>query len=192
MTTTMRAEHRFGGGWTAIKLDAITDYLGFYTNALKAKPSPESPFETWYIDAFAGTGDRTVEVEGGDLFTAQDATTEQLRLVGSARRAIAIDPDFRHLVFIEKDTKRFAALQGLKSGFPHRDITCVRGDANDELRSIFKTGAWEQRARSRLQRAVVFLEPYGMSVRGTLFVSSPTTAARTSGICSRYMPRSGS
>jgi three-Cys-motif partner protein len=165
MTTTMRAEHRFGGGWTEIKLDAISDYLAFYTNALKAKPTRENPFETWYIDAFAGTGDRTVEAEGTDLFTTPDATTEQMRLEGSARRAIAIDPGFRHLVFIEKDTKRFAALQALKSEFPLRDIACVRGDANDELRSVFQTGAWQQRGRSGLQRAVVFLDPYGMSVR---------------------------
>lgn len=165
MTTMIRPEHRFGGGWTEIKLDAISDYLGFYTNALKAKPSAENPFETWYVDAFAGTGDRTVESEGGDLFSAPDTTTEQMRLEGSARRAIASDPGFRHLVFIEKDTKRFAALQGLKSEFPHRDIACLRGDANEELRNIFQTGAWQERGRSGLQRAVVFLDPYGMSVR---------------------------
>lgn len=165
MMTTIRAEHRFGGGWTEIKLDAISDYLGFYTNALKAKPSPENAFETWYIDAFAGTGDRTVEAEGPGLFSTPDTATEQMRLEGSARRAIAIDPGFRHLVFIEKDTKRFTALQGLKSEFPGRDIACVRGDANDELRNVFHTGAWQQRGRSGLQRAVVFLDPYGMSVR---------------------------
>lgn len=165
MTKLMRAEHRFGGGWTEIKLDAISDYLSFYTNALKSKPTPDNPFETWYVDAFAGTGDRTVAADGGDLFTEPDTTTEQMRLEGSARRAIAITPGFRHFVFIEKDPRRFAALEGLKSEFPQRDIVCVRGDANDELRSIFQTGPWQQRGRSGLQRAVVFLDPYGMSVR---------------------------
>lgn len=160
-----RTEHRFGGGWTEIKLDAISDYLGFYTNALKSKPSPGNPFETWYVDAFAGTGDRTIDSGGADLFTEADAVAEQMRLEGSARRAIAIKPDFRHLVFIEKDAKRFAALEGLKSEFANRDIACLRGDANEELRDIFQTGPWRERGRSGLQRAVVFLDPYGMSVR---------------------------
>ena len=30
-----KATHQFGGPWTEIKLDAITDYLNFYQNALK-------------------------------------------------------------------------------------------------------------------------------------------------------------
>lgn len=161
----MRTEHRFGGGWTEIKLDAISDYLAFYTSALKAKPSPENAFETWFIDAFAGTGDRTVDVEGVDLFTDADAISERMRLEGSARRAIAVSPGFHHLVFIEKDAKRFSALEGLKSEFPDREIVCVRGDANDELRTVFQSGPWRSRGRSRLQRAVVFLDPYGMSVK---------------------------
>lgn len=165
MATIERAEHRFGGGWTEIKLDAVSDYLNFYTQALKARPSPDNPFETWYVDAFAGTGDRTVEIEDGGLFAQPDATTERLRLDGSARRAIAVNPPFRHLVFIEKDPRRFAALEALKTEFPQCDIRCVPGDANDELKSIFENGPWQQRGRSTLQRAVVFLDPYGMSVR---------------------------
>lgn len=165
MATMERAEHRFGGGWTEIKLDAVSDYLGFYTSALKARPSPDNPFETWYVDAFAGTGDRTVEVGDAGMFASPDATPQQIRLDGSARRAIAVDPPFRHLVFIERNTRRFAALNALRDEFPARDIRCMRGDANDELRCIFENGPWVDRGRSGLQRAVVFLDPYGMSVR---------------------------
>lgn len=165
MATIERPEHRFGGGWTEIKLDAVSDYLGFYTTALKASPSPDNPFETWYVDAFAGTGDRTIEVGETGMFAPPDATSEQIRLDGSARRAIAVNPPFRHLVFIEKDARRFAALKALKGEFPHRDIHCVRGDANDELRNVFQSGPWTERHRRGLQRAVVFLDPYGMSVR---------------------------
>lgn len=164
-TEAVRTEHRFGGGWTEIKLDAVSDYLTFYARALQAKPSPDNPFETWYVDAFAGTGDRTVDVDAAGLFATPGCTPEQMRLDGSARRAIGIAPPFRHLVFIEKDAGRFAALQALKTEFPDRDIHCVRGDANDELRRIFQLGPWQQRGRSGLQRAVVFLDPYGMSVR---------------------------
>ncbi|MFS0850072.1 three-Cys-motif partner protein TcmP [Novosphingobium panipatense] len=165
MSLTERAEHTFGGGWTEIKLNAVSDYLNFYTRALQARPSPANPFETWYIDAFAGTGDRTVERHAGSLFTPGPGVMERVRLEGSARRAIAIDPPFRHLAFIEKDPNRFAALESLKTEFPNRDIHCVQGDANDELRNIFTSGPWVQSGRSGLQRAVVFLDPYGMSVR---------------------------
>jgi hypothetical protein len=64
-----QAEHRFGGSWTEIKLNAVSDYLNFYTPLLNAKPSPANPFETWYVDAFAGTGDRAVDGGPSNLFT---------------------------------------------------------------------------------------------------------------------------
>ncbi len=165
MVASRRVEHRFGGSWTEIKLNAVADYLGFYTTALKAAPSAADPFETWYVDAFAGTGDRTVEVAESELFSQEPRTFDRARLEGSARRAIAVDPPFRHLVFIEKNVARFAALENLKAEFPGRDIQCVAGDANDELRKIFTEAPWQQRDRRGLQRAVVFLDPYGMSVR---------------------------
>jgi len=106
-----RAEHRFGGSWTEIKLNAVSDYLNFYTGALKARPSLTDPFETWYVDAFAGTGDRTVEGGPEGLFTGGEGLLDRVRLEGSARRALAVDPPFRHLVFIEKNEGRFAALE---------------------------------------------------------------------------------
>jgi three-Cys-motif partner protein len=165
VATTERAEHRFGGSWTEIKLNAVSDYLNFYTGALKARPSPNDPFETWYVDAFAGTGDRTVEDRPEGLFTGGEGLFDRARLEGSARRALAIDPPFRHLVFIEKDASRFAALERVRSEFPNRDIRCVQGDANEHIRQIFTRGSWVARGRSGLQRAVVFLDPYGMSVR---------------------------
>ena len=165
MATTERAEHRFGGSWTEIKLNAVSDYLNFYTGALKASPSPSDPFETWYVDAFAGTGDRTMEGGPEGLFTGGEGLLDRARLEGSARRALAIDPAFRHLVFIEKDAGRFAALERVRKDFPDRDIRCVQGDANEQIRQTFSQGPWVQRGRSGLQRAVVFLDPYGMSVR---------------------------
>lgn len=165
MATFERAEHRFGGVWTEIKLRAVSDYLNFYTLALQAKPSPENPFETWYVDAFAGTGDRTIDANAGSLFSAQGEASDRVRLEGSARRAIAVDPPFRHLVFVEKDTRRFDALVRIRDEHPNRDIRCFRGDANEELVRIFSEGPWIDPVRRRLQRAVVFLDPYGMSVR---------------------------
>jgi three-Cys-motif partner protein len=151
--------HRFGGPWTEIKLRAISDYLGFYTQALKGKPAPDRPFETWYVDAFAGTGHREV------LGTELPGVIERVRLEGSARRAIRINPPFRHLVFVERDPKRYAALERVKAEFPERDIRTLPGDANDELLRLFASPKWTSGSASRLQRAVVFLDPYGLGVR---------------------------
>ena len=165
MATSERAEHRFGGGWTEIKLNAVSDYLNFYTRALQASPSPENPFETWYVDAFAGTGDRTIETNAGSLFSLEGGALDRARLEGSPRRAIAVDPPSRHLIFVEKDARRFAALDRIKRDHPPRDIRCVPGDANEEIRHIFSPGPWIDPASRGLQRAVVFLAPYGVSVR---------------------------
>lgn len=46
--------HRFGGTWTEEKLAALREYLSAYTQILKNKR-----LTRYYIDAFAGTGDRT-------------------------------------------------------------------------------------------------------------------------------------
>ena len=57
--------HRFGGDWTAQKLDIIAGYLSAYTTALQ-----KTAFKKTYIDAFAGTGyvDQTDERGEGLLF----------------------------------------------------------------------------------------------------------------------------
>jgi hypothetical protein len=47
--------HRFGGNWTARKLEILRRYFVAYTTALK-----KQPFKTAYIDAFAGTGYRAL------------------------------------------------------------------------------------------------------------------------------------
>jgi three-Cys-motif partner protein len=161
-------EHLFGGAWTDVKLKAVTDYLQFYTSALKASPSPDTPFETWYVDAFAGTGQRTEVRETGGLITGTPVGREKVQIEGSARRAISVDPPFRHMVFIERHRRRYNALLALASEFPQRDIRPLRGDANDELRKLFTSAPWVGRG-SGLQRAVVFLDPYGMNVRWATF-----------------------
>ena len=47
----MGTQQKFGGPWTVEKLNILSDYLAFYTTALKSMP-----FNLIYIDAFAGTG----------------------------------------------------------------------------------------------------------------------------------------
>ena len=64
----MPVDHEFGGQHTELKLSIIEKYLRAFSSALQNKFS-----ELWYIDAFAGTGKRTVKVEarGEDLFDAE-------------------------------------------------------------------------------------------------------------------------
>ena len=160
------AEHEFGGSWTELKLDAISDYLSFYTAALRYKPRPDRPFVLWYVDAFAGSGERTSTREIGGLLEGRPSSITRVQLDGSAKRAIAIAPPFHHLRFIEENKTRFAALKKLELLHPNRDVQCLKGDANAKLAEIFTTSPWAHQVGGRgLHRAVVFLDPYAMSVK---------------------------
>ncbi|WP_397504864.1 three-Cys-motif partner protein TcmP [Qipengyuania sp. R86523] len=153
-----RPKHEFGGPWTEIKLDAISEYLDFYQNALKNKG-----FETWYVDAFAGTGERHAKVTKGGIFDAAPIEEVEEVLAGSAKRALAILPPFSHYWFSEQRPTRVAALEALRSE-ASTDIVVRRGDANEQLRLLFSNPPWTDHPSSWKQRAVVFLDPYGMSV----------------------------
>src|ERR1700761_583657 len=101
-------KHVFGGPWTEIKLDAIEYYLGCYARALK-----RVNFDLWYIDAFAGSGDRESEREIGGIFEGAPVETVHETLAGSARRALGVSPPFDHFVFIEKHEDRYNALRNM-------------------------------------------------------------------------------
>lgn len=152
--------HKFGGAWTELKLDAVHYYLGFFTRVLHTQP-----FNLWYIDAFAGSGSRTVERETGGLLENSPvvATTEEL--AGSVLRALNVSPPFARHVFIEGDTARFRELESLSQAHPDKRIECLHGDANQQLRDLFASPPWSaQKAGRGKLRAVVFLDPYGMDV----------------------------
>jgi three-Cys-motif partner protein len=79
-------EHQFGAQHTDLKLSMVEGYLRAFTSALRS-----SFAELWYIDAFAGTGVRTVRVEArdGDLFDEHVPEYVEHRR-GSARIAIDV------------------------------------------------------------------------------------------------------
>lgn len=160
--------HPFGGAWTEVKLDAIAAYLGYYNNVLKTQPRHDRPFRRWYVDAFAGSGSRTAEIARGGLLEGEPISTELIELAGSARKALEIDPPFDRLLFIEPNRGRFKGLSELKEQFSNRSIDCRRGDANSQLASIFSVAPWRTPSRQNwTDRAVVFLDPYGMAVDWT-------------------------
>jgi three-Cys-motif partner protein len=156
------AEHCYGGPWTDIKLDALESYLGFYARALN-----NQPFDLWYVDAFAGSGDRTVKQLAGGLFTGQPSHHTEVKLDGSAKRALAINPPFKRLVFIEPHRKRYQALLKLQAAHPARHVDCFCEEGNALVRAICDAEHWRVPVAKggRRVRAVVLLDPYGMQVK---------------------------
>lgn len=153
-------EHQFGGEWTTRKLEVLAGYLQGYTTALK-----KTPFQKLYVDAFAGTGYRdvrrndTVKSSQEALFPELAEQEPQSLLDGSARIALLTEPPFDNYLFIEQSATRCARLEGLKTEFPDlaRKIEVLRGDANTEIQNLCSRD-W------RSNRAVLFLDPYGMQV----------------------------
>jgi three-Cys-motif partner protein len=149
--------HRFGGDWTSAKLDVLKGYLGAYATALKSQP-----FRIAYIDAFAGTGYRGLRADDATsalLFPelAEDAPGKLLD--GSARIALSIEPQFDKYIFIERNEERCRALEGLRAEFsPLSNSIDIRlGEANAEIQRLCEKD-WAK------NRAVLFLDPYGMQV----------------------------
>lgn len=136
----MLEQHVFGGDWTTEKLNCVASYLQSYSTALK-----NQRFETVYIDAFAGTGYRTLaraareRSEFIQQLLGEPADGNATRsLDGSARLALKTSPPFSRYVFIEKNRRRFAALSRLKDEFPRLAdrIELRNGDANTEIYNL--------------------------------------------------------
>jgi len=150
-------KHTFGGSWTNQKLERVKKYLSAYTTALK-----HQPFQLAYIDAFAGTGYRTLKAvdETTELMFPELAEKETQQFIeGSARVALQTLPRFLKYIFIEKRGKHIPELEKLKEEFPEiaDDISIINAEANEYLKKLCKKN-WKK------HRAVIFLDPYGMQV----------------------------
>lgn len=148
-------EHAFGGIWTRIKLEALGKYLVAFNTALS-----KQNFTRIYIDAFAGTGRCDITVDG-----------EKTSIDGSARRALATDPPFHKFCFIELRTKKLAALKALEDEYPDKSIEVIHDDANAALKSLCEKHPWHD------ERAVLFLDPFGMHVEWTTLQAIAKTGA---------------
>ncbi|HCU25334.1 MAG TPA: hypothetical protein DF383_09965 [Deltaproteobacteria bacterium] len=173
--------HRFGGGWTAQKLEVLAGYLQSYTTALKDQPTPTRPFRKAFIDAFAGTGycnlfrdkDKSDSLQS-HLFPDLTEKEPQELLSGSAKLALQTDPSFDRYIFIERNSARCADLEELKVEFPALAdrINIRQGDANEFIQELCgKTKDWSSR------RAVLFLDPYGMQVEWKTIEAIASTKA---------------
>jgi len=149
--------HTFGGSWTTLKLDVMEKYFGSFSVALKNKD-----FICWYVDAFAGTGERSDSRRGselslGDLFGEEAKDVSEAK-DGSVRLALKIEPSFRRYIFIDRSPDHVAHLKAYQTEFPDRIIDVRPGDANERLLELCRSTDW------RKTRAAVFIDPYGMQV----------------------------
>lgn len=156
--------HRFGGGWTDVKLAKLSEYLTQYRLIMDTNERAKY-FKTIYLDGFAGTGLRqdSASQSREDQFLLSpepDAEIQEYKR-GSAAIALGLASPFHKYVFVEKIEKRAEELRALihreYEGLEKR-CDVVTGDANSFLRRWCKETDWQA------HRAVVFLDPYGMSV----------------------------
>ncbi|MBN8545102.1 MAG: three-Cys-motif partner protein TcmP [Ignavibacteria bacterium] len=147
------ADH-FGGNWTITKLRTLNDYLEAYKKIFDKNLKAQS-FTTHYIDAFAGKGDLVFEdsIEG-NLFEME------AHYPGSAKIALDIKSPFHHYHFIEKDRSRCQKLEELKRQYAWAKdrVHIYNGDCTQELTKILKS------FHITKDRAVIFLDPFGMHV----------------------------
>ncbi|WP_018322113.1 three-Cys-motif partner protein TcmP [Bradyrhizobium sp. WSM2793] len=150
----MIADHEFGGQHTELKLSIIEGYLKAFTTALRPHFK-----NLWYIDAFAGSGTRTVRTERQGATLVEKPVEEVIeRRRGSAQIALDVRPEFDFVVFIEKNPNYVSALEDLRAKNLRRKIVVAEEDANSALKQLVANNSWDDK------RAVVFLDPYGMEV----------------------------
>jgi three-Cys-motif partner protein len=179
------AEHKFGGDWTEVKLAKLEKYLRAYRTIFSGNEKARH-FKTWYVDAFAGTGSRANPSSSGfiheDLFAEdvyEDAEIKGYR-DGSARIALGLDDPFHRYLFIDKSRNRVAELKKMiEADHPGLLSRCDfrQGDANQVLTT------WCQQRDWMKERAVIFLDPYGMQVEW----STVQTLAATKGVDLWYL-----
>ncbi len=168
---------KFGGDWTEDKLSRLQKYLKAYRHIFTQNERARY-FKTWYVDAFAGTGSRATSTSlpsGRALFedVYDDRETNEYQ-DGSAKIALALPEPFDYYLFIEKSKGR---VNQLKQAIEREHTALIRrcdfrhGDANLVLKVWCKERDWQK------ERAVVFLDPYGMQVEWSTIEALAVTKA---------------
>ena len=158
------------GPWAKDKLDRLRRYLEAYATILSK--------QRWcqgfhYIDAFAGPGIHEVRSARKRLSPVEDLflgaadylhESEEQRqfLSGSPRVALEISHPFSTYTFVEKSPERVVELENLQGEFKRsRKIGIRQTDCTAFLRDRV---AKSENVDWGTNRAVVFLDPFGMQV----------------------------
>lgn len=172
-----QVNHKFGGPWTEDKLRRIDKYLGAYMTIFERNPAA-AHLRTHYVDAFAGTGRRFSPVARnrveGSLFedALEDADANSLK-EGSAYVALRQERPFDRYLFVDRSPEHARGLEQICEEFPllSSRISVEAADANAFL------GGWCRDTNWKDNRAVVFLDPYGMQVDWTTIEAIARTKA---------------
>lgn len=151
---------QFGGPWTEKKLEALEDYLKAYLRIFTRNPKA-SKFTRHYVDAFAGSGLREARGTWATPLDLGDAGEALAYMDGSVRKVLSLKQNFHRYWFVEKYPGHATALRDMvRLEYRDRESHChiETGDANEFLLR------WSDQLGS-LDRAVVFLDPYGMHVQ---------------------------
>lgn len=155
--------HKFGGDWTDDKLSRLQKYLSAYTTIFKTNRNA-SYYSISYLDAFAGTGFRessdSDDHESLLLFGESDQDAKSLKK-GSVSIALETTPTFDRYIFIDKNAKHINKLtKTVNERFPNArsKISINLADANQYIKQWCLETNWKN------NRAVAFLDPYGMQV----------------------------
>lgn len=169
-------DHRFGGQWTELKLDALKRYLNAYRLIFEQNEKARH-FKTIYIDAFAGTGERkAVEVSADEpnLFDSDELPELDEYKKGSARIALELASPFHEYIFIDKKKDHASHLEGtINNEYGNLASRCQvwQGDGPQILGEFCRKRDWSK------SRAVAFLDPYGMNIEWELLKEIAATRA---------------
>lgn len=159
------------GPWARDKLERLRKYLSAYTTIMKDQRWCQGYH---YVDAFAGPGEHAVRQVAGEkrqatqqalldvsIHVAEQEEQQQF-LAGSPRVALDLQHPFTHYVFIDRSPERVAALEQLKANYAEsRRIVIRQEDCTEYLKERV---AENKRIDWSKNRALVFLDPFGMQV----------------------------
>lgn len=171
------------GPWARDKLDRLGKYLNAYTTILKN--------QKWcrgyhYIDAFAGPGSHEVRsndhgaeetrIWRDDSAAGELSDDDQRQFIaGSPQIALDLKFPFTSYVFVEKSVARVAKLEGLRAKYGASRRILIRQE--DCTKYLKEKVAENPRIDWKSNRAVVFLDPFGMQVEWDTIDSLARTQA---------------
>ncbi len=160
MNLRNRRSNQFGGSWTEQKLNILEKYFQAYLTIMKSNKRAQY-FRTIYLDGFAGSGTRyTHAQQPNNQIPLVDFQEQEIAAFykGSVHRALNLEKSFDQYIFVEKNHDYVQELKEIREKFPRRDITIIESDINQFI------DEWVRKLKPS-DRALVFLDPYGLQVK---------------------------
>jgi len=151
-------------------MDNFARYFTAYTLELKGQP-----FESVYVDAFSGTGYRSLR-EGAArpalLFPELAEDGPQALLEATRRLAVRAEPRFHETTFVDRVAQPRDLVQELAADAPDRvdAIRLVHGEPNAVIQELCNR-TWSAR------RGVLFLDPFGFDIEWSTIRAIARTCA---------------